>query len=246
MIWRHTFTQVQLVFDPIDCYAAERRVFGSQPHPIGRTRFFVRLKPNDWELKRAVQLITKQNSAGLHLFYGDVRLPDNTLRQHYLNGDFELLATNPYYQTVKLRVTLPAQKPKNPDMLRREIRPLLLEFQPGPTYPFPRIPLQQGPTLLRGQVVHEVPQSPGTGGKPLIRGVAGVRVVAAISGHSLNFRYTNRTGQWLFVLPDGLPSGSHTIVFTLLRAGQPGNQQERTLTILPGQDNSVKSLYWTA
>ena len=159
MVRRHNFTQVQAVFQLVDAFAKKRDLQGAYPPPIGQVKFVIPTRKDDWELKEVIELITIQNASGLHLFFGSVRLPDGSRRQHYLKDKHKIYVTSQYYQTAViagtdgLGVDLTVKEPDDPYLPEPVIEtPTTIVLQPAATYPFPNVPMQASDMLLRGHV----------------------------------------------------------------------------------------------
>lgn len=231
LIEAHRFTQVQLILDLVDGYAANRGLRGDSPRPMGSIRLLALPQSPKLDFTKAVELIVKYNTQGYLLFFGEVRLPNGTRHRHYLRGEINVYVISQYYQTQKLSpVTLPA--PPTPDDQPQTpiITPKRVILEPSYAYPFAPMPQM----MLRGHVQDSEK-----------RKAANVTVTAVIDNKTYTYSLTDRTGQWLLLLPD-VPAGSTKITFTLKKDNQEIQDIKREIDLQPGKSNNIKEpLEWS-
>jgi hypothetical protein len=186
-----------LVFDAEDRFARARGTRGPHPRPFEPVRFYataemVGLVRHDFP--RPVELVTTRTPAGFHLFFGETRQADGSVRRGALaEGTYAVRAEGRFYQRVEREdVVLPTPGDA-----------YFYDLPPSYAYPLPRegtLTGGRGLTLLRGTLVDAAG-----------RGVAGATVeVVGVTEPYL----TDETGQWVLVFPDTTASGPVTVHFT--------------------------------
>lgn len=191
-----------LVFDLVDDYAARRGIRGAHPRPFGEIRLLATAQVIGGvaqPLLDPVELVTRSGPAGYHVFFGDVRLPDGSLRQH-------LLAAGTYVVRVESTFYQPAER--TDIALPRPDQPYRFNLKAGYRYPFPVNVDRASATLLRGTLYQ-------IGG----RGVAGA--VVSITGlpDMADTCTTDPTGQWVLVFPDGLLTADTNVTVRVVYPG---------------------------
>jgi hypothetical protein len=187
-----------LVFNAEDRFARARGTRGPHPRPFGPVRFYataeiVGLVRNDFP--RPVELVTTRTPAGFHLFFGETRHADGSVRRGTLaEGTYAVRAEGRFYQRVEREdVVLPTPGDA-----------YFYDLPPSYAYPLPRegtLAGGRGLTLLRGALVDAAG-----------RGLAGTTVeVVGLTEPYL----TDGSGQWVLVFPDATASGPVTVRFTL-------------------------------
>ncbi|MEM7119615.1 MAG: hypothetical protein AAF614_44805, partial [Chloroflexota bacterium] len=133
-----TFSAPLHLFDVVDEYARERQLRGNRPTPLGTVHFFllaeVLANGEQKPFAHPLELLTRQNSSGYYLYFGDVRFSDGDKRRSHL-GDLDKKDQKRYllhvesnsYQTVECILTHP--------MLGKE--PTQIILLPNVAYPFP-------------------------------------------------------------------------------------------------------------
>lgn len=180
------------VFDLIDRFARDRGV-NAAARPIGQLTILAIGEFVDGALQRwphPLRLVLVQNPAGYRLFFGQTKdsQKPHTKRRDCLqiSHTYRLRIESEYYQTIEDNYSLAelpdTQNPNNPYPQLQSI-----DLEPGYAYPFPRLSNNE-PTLLRGHV-HA---SDGTG-------IADVHI--SIAGEGFDYKTTDKTGQWVLVLP---------------------------------------------
>jgi hypothetical protein len=207
-----TVTPVR-VFDVVDRFAEFLGTRGRHPRPLDPVRFLVlaRAVPDGRvELDPPVELETRRNDDGYHVFFGRlVTSRRETAGVPLAAGTYAVRVESRSYQPWERNVDLVQPRP-----------PLRINLDPGYDYPFPVVsrppppgqmppngaPLRlRGPTLLRGSVL----AADGAG-------VAAATVRATGSG----CRYaTDDSGRWVLAFPDDLATGTRQV--TVAVPGQP-------------------------
>jgi hypothetical protein len=209
---QRTVTAVR-VFDVVDRFAEFLGTRGRHPRPIDRVRFWLlaKMTPGERvELDGPLELETRRNDSGYHVFFGRLLQPGGGVGGTDLSaGTYVVRAESRFYQPWERNVQLPLPTPA-----------LRVNLDPGYDYPFPvvstppavgQVPPNgppgglHGPTLLRGSVL-------ATDGA----GVADAVVRA--TGSRCRYR-TDRTGRWVLVFPDDEPTGTKQV--TITAPGQP-------------------------
>ncbi len=192
-----------LVFDLTDAFATDRGTRGPFPRPFEPIRFFATARIvglNREEFKEPLELITKRNGSGYHIFHNMIKNADGTVIKRALaDGQYELRVESSFYQPVNLPV-VDVPRPTSAESLN---------LLPSYNYPFP---LDLKPTggrgfaLLRGSL-HTRNAEP----------VANANVAAVGANHDCT---TDETGQWVLVFPDSFfpvnqTTANVTVVVTL-------------------------------
>ena len=208
-----------VVLDVEDAYARGRGVAGPHPRPLEPLDFVVVAEVvNQVErpITPPIGLVVIRNQSGYHIFSGEVRFADGSVRRGALSpGEYVVRVEAPAYQAAERRVTLPGPA-----------APAVISLEPGPGYPFAgvvpfrpptTVPFDctaqtttggHGPTILRGSLL----ASDGSG-----RAEATVEVVGSAGPFTVG-----PTGQWLLLLDAAHQTGKVTVRFGLPRLDGAG------------------------
>ncbi len=206
-----------LILDIEDCYAKRQLVYGGRPLTKGKLWFGFtgkKIEEKYIPLDPVLKLVTKTNPSGYVLFFGEVELPDSTVRRMPPTQDtsvsYTLRIESEHYQVAEVDEL----------NLHESRTPYHIGLEPGYRYPFTSTACLFGkPTLVRGTV----------------RGYdgAGIRDVIIKSQGAIGSYRTDSTGQWVLVMdPDSVgPGMSVQFVFP-----DGSSKVEQNITIEKGKE----------